>query len=70
MSERPKKERAERKTEIITNDYLDTPYPYCLLPLNRAHGRTTVEKISIPKRRALLTVSTWDGRDILQVRAD
>jgi len=66
------REKASKTTEIITADYIDTPYPYCLLP-QRMAGSKTVEKLRfspIPRVRTLLKVSTWDGRDILQVRTE
>ena len=65
---------ARKTTEIVTADNLDTPYPYCLIPQQSARGRSlSITRIrwAVPREqpRTVLSVSTWDGRDILNVRA-
>ena len=59
---------------IISEEKIDTPYPYCIIP-NTAHrfrsisGKIEHAKLSKSQPRRLLSVTTWDGRELLDMKA-
>lgn len=59
-------------TNILLDQEIDTPYPYCVLPRRHSRGvPMTIQKPEMPlqgKLRTILSVSTWDGRELMNLR--
>jgi hypothetical protein len=62
-------------TEFIFTDVIDTPYPHCIIPKKHFNElRDSVEKSIAnqwknPPPRSLLSVTTWDGRELFELRS-
>lgn len=66
-------------TQIILDKDIQTPYPFCPLPLDfkGSFNDKRSNKIVVEKRqkqesahhlRSILTISTWDGRTVMDLR--
>ena len=79
MDEIDKKDRNNSKFDKSKpNDYIDTPYPYCLMPKRHPTSDTKEglsSKIDVSKDKeggnkplSVLSVSTWDGRELFRLK--
>jgi len=59
-----KETEEQLETSIVVEDDVEYPHPYCVIP--RDYFARALQR-SLEKKRKLLTIHTWDGREILSV---